>query len=136
MTPEQKDLIQSSFGKVAPIADQAAILFYEDLFRREPRLRSLFKEDMQEQRRKLMAMLAIAVANLKSWDTIVPAVQALGARHVAYGVKPGDYELVGAALIATLEKGLGDDFTPEVRDAWIACYTAISGEMLSAGHGV
>lgn len=132
MTPEQKVLVQNSFAKVAPIADTAAMLFYEDLFQRNPRLRALFKEDMTEQRQKLMSMLGTAVANLRRWDKIAEAVQALGKRHVAYGVEPADYDTVGAALIATLEKGLADDFTPEVRDAWIACYTAIVGEMLAA----
>ena len=124
--------MQTSFAKVAPIADTAAMLFYDDLFQRDPRLRSLFKDDMTEQRQKLMSMLGTAVANLRQWDKIAAAVRALGKRHVTYGVARGDYETVGAALIATLQKGLGDDFTPETRDAWIACYTAIVAEMLSA----
>ncbi|HUB47395.1 MAG TPA: globin family protein [Acetobacteraceae bacterium] len=132
MTLEQQTLVQTSFAKVAPIADTAALLFYDDLFRREPRLRSMFKDDMTEQRQKLMSMLGTAVVNLRQWDKIAAAVRALGKRHVAYGVVPADYATVGAALIATLEKGLGDDFTPEVRDAWIACYTAIVGEMMDA----
>lgn len=124
--------MQTSFAKVAPIADTAAMLFYDDLFQRDPRLRSLFKDDMTEQRQKLMSMLGTAVANLRQWDKIAAAVQALGKRHVTYGVAPADYDTVGAALIATLEKGLGNDFTPEVRGAWIACYTAIVTEMLNA----
>ena len=132
MTPEQKVLVQNSFAKVAPIADTAAMLFYEDLFQRNPRLRGLFKDDMTEQRQKLISMLGTAVANLRQWDRIAAAVQALGQRHVTYGVVPADYDTVGAALIATLEKGLAEDFTPEVRDAWIACYTAIVAEMLGA----
>lgn len=131
MTPEQQILVQTSFAKVAPIADFAASLFYEDLFQRNPRLRSLFKEDMTEQRQKLMSMLGTAVANLRQWEKIQAAVQALGRRHVGYGVEARDYETVGAALIATLEKGLGADFTPQVRDAWLACYAAISSVMLA-----
>lgn len=130
MTPAQQALVQASFAKVVPIADVAATLFYEDLFLRDPRLRPLFKEDMTDQRQKLMAMLGTAVANLTRWEKIAPAVQALGQRHAAYGVKPADYATVGQALIATLEKGLGDGFTPEVRDAWLACYAAVSSEML------
>jgi hemoglobin-like flavoprotein len=108
------------------------MLFYDDLFQRDPRLRSLFKEDMAEQRQKLMSMLGTAVANLRQWDKIAAAVRALGERHVTYGVTRADYDTVGAALIATLQKGLGDDFTPEIRDAWVACYTAIAAEMLGA----
>jgi hemoglobin-like flavoprotein len=132
MTPQQQTIVQTSFVKVAPIADTAATLFYEDLFRRDPRLRSLFKEDMTEQRQKLMTMLGTAVANSRQLEKIEAAVQGLGRRHVAYGVKPADYDTVGAALIATLEKGLGDDFTPEVRDAWLAFYTTIADKMLAA----
>lgn len=117
---------------MAPIADTAAQLFYDDLFRRDPRLRALFKADMTEQRQKLMRMLGTAVANLQQWDKIAAAVQALGTRHVGYGVTPADYDTVGAALIATLRQGLGDEFTPEVCDAWLACYAAIVAEMLGA----
>jgi len=130
VTPYQQTLVQTSFAKVAPIADVAASLFYDDLFRRDPKLRSLFNPDMAEQRRKLMAMLGTAVAHIGDWSSISAAVQALGRRHVGYGVKPADYETVGAALLATLEKGLGDDFTPEVREAWEACIALVAGDML------
>jgi hemoglobin-like flavoprotein len=132
MTPEQQSLVTSSFAKVAPIADVAATLFYEELFRRDPGLRSLFKPDMTEQRQKLMAMLGTAVTNLGEWEKIAVAVKALGRRHEGYGVKPSDYQTVGAALLATLEKGLGEDFTPAVRAAWLACINKVAGEMLSA----
>jgi hemoglobin-like flavoprotein len=130
MTPAQQALVQSSFAKVLPIADTAASLFYEDLFRRDPRLRALFKEDMADQRRKLMAMIGTAVANLDNWATIAPAVAALGERHAAYGAKIEDYDTVGKALIATLQKGLGDAFTPAVKEAWLACYAAVATEMI------
>jgi len=132
MTPEEQTLVKSSFAKVAPIADAAATLFYDELFERDPALRSLFKPDMTEQRQKLMAMLGTAVANLGEWEKISAAVKALGRRHVGYGVKASDYPTVGAALIATLEKGLGADFTPQVRAAWLACIDKVAGEMLSA----
>ncbi len=130
MTPAQQTLVQTSFAKVAPIADVAATLFYEDLFRRDPKLRALFKQDMTEQRQKLMAMLATAVAHVGDWSKISGAVRALGKRHAGYGVSRADYNTVGAALIATLEKGLGADFTPEIRDAWIACIALVAAEML------
>jgi len=132
VTPHQERLVQTSFAKVAPIADAAASLFYEELFRRDRALRTLFKEDMADQRRKLMAMLATAVSHVGDWDRVSAAVVALGKRHVSYGVKPADYETVGSDLTATLEKGLGDDFTPEVREAWAACIAKIAGEMLGA----
>jgi len=132
MTPEQQQLIKSSFAKVAPIADTAATIFYDDLFARDPRLRSLFKDDMAEQRKKLMQTLSVVVQNVSNWDAIATTVRALGQRHVSYGVHAEDYATVGAALIATLEKGLGSDFTPEVRAAWLACIAAVAAEMLGA----
>ncbi len=132
MTPEQTKLVQTSFAQVAPIADTAAAIFYDRLFELDPPLRRLFPEDLREQRVKLVAMLATAVNNLQQWETVSPRVQELGRRHVAYGVKPDDYETVGAALIGTLETGLGEAFTPAVREAWIACYATISAEMKQA----
>ncbi len=130
MTPSQRLLVRASFAKVEPIADTAAIMFYDELFERDPQLRHLFKNDMAEQRKKLMQMLAVAVENLDHWETISNAVRALGKRHRGYGVSPVDYDTVGAALIATLERGLGPEFTSDVREAWIACVSAIAAEML------
>lgn len=132
MTPRQIELVQDSFAKVAPIAEQAAALFYARLFELAPSVRPLFKGDMPEQGRKLMAMLATVVNGLTRLDTIVPAAQKLAARHVAYGAKVEHYPVVGAALVDTLAKGLGDDFTPEVRAAWIEAYTLLSGVMVEA----
>jgi hemoglobin-like flavoprotein len=129
MTPAQQALVQASFAKVVPIADTAATLFYEDLFRRDPSLRALFKEDMTDQRQKLMVTIGTAVASLGDWASIAPAVAALGQRHAAYGVKTEDYDTVGKALITALQKGLGDAFTPAVKEAWLACYAAVAVEM-------
>jgi hemoglobin-like flavoprotein len=130
VTPSQQLLVRDSFAKVAPIADTAAMMFYDELFERDPQLRHLFKNDMAEQRKKLMQMLAVAVEHLNDWDSISNAVRALGKRHRGYGVSPVDYDTVGAALITTLERGLGPEFTPEVREAWLACISAIAAEML------
>ncbi|HLH12584.1 MAG TPA: globin family protein [Methylovirgula sp.] len=136
MTPKQIDLVQDSFAKVAPIADAAATLFYGRLFETTPEVRLLFKGDMQEQGRKLMATLGAVVNGLKNLDAILPAAKSLAVRHVAYGVKPGHYRPVGEALIFTLEKGLGDEFTPETREAWIAAYGLLSGAMIAEAYGM
>jgi hemoglobin-like flavoprotein len=125
ITLEQKELVQSTFKQVAPIADTAAAMFYARLFELNPDLRNLFHTDMVDQGRKLMQMLGIAVAGLDNIENIVPAVQALGKRHANYGVKADDYNTVGTALLWTLEQGLGAAFTPEVRDAWAAVYTTL-----------
>ena len=134
MTPQQKDLVQSSFEKVLPISEQAAALFYGRLFEVDPSLRPLFKTDMKEQGKKLMQMLTIAVRGLDRLDTLVPAVQDLGARHVGYGVNEDHYNTVGAALLWTLQKGLGDDFTPETKEAWTVVYGVLSTTMKDAAR--
>lgn len=131
MTGEQIRLVRESFEKVAPMADTAAQLFYARLFDLDPSLESLFKGDMVEQGRKLMQMLGVAVKSLERLEQVVPAVEALGARHVAYGVRQEHYRTVGRALIWTLRKGLREEFTPEAEAAWAEVYAALSGAMKS-----
>jgi hemoglobin-like flavoprotein len=132
MTPVEISLVKDSFRKVLPIADQAAALFYARLFELDPALRHLFRGNMVEQGRKLMTMIATAVASLERLDTIVPAVRQLGARHSGYNVREEHYATVGAALLWTLEKGLAADFTPAVRDAWTNTYTLLANTMIEA----
>lgn len=136
MTPQQVALVQSSFEKVVPIADTAADLFYDRLFTIAPEVRSLFPDDMAKQKQNLMQMLTTAVTNLHQVEKIIPAVEDLGRRHVAYGVQDKHYDTVGAALLWTLEKGLGPDFTPEVKEAWTLTYTTVAGVMKRAAAGV
>ena len=132
MTPQQVELVQTSFKKVVPIATTAADLFYNRLFEIAPDTRALFPEDLTEQKGKLISMLGTAVTNLHKLETILPAVKDLGSRHKGYGVTAAHYEPVGAALLWTLEKGLGADFTPEVKAAWTETYTALAGVMTAA----
>lgn len=132
MTPEQIKRVQDSFTKVRPIAGTAADLFYGRLFEIAPQVRGLFPDDMTEQKQKLMAMLGLAVANLAHPETVVPALQDLGRKHVAYGTQAAHYEPVGAALLWTLEQGLGPDFTPEVREAWTETYALVARVMQQA----
>src|SRR5271163_2071007 len=108
MTPQQVKAIQESFAKVAPISEQAAALFYGRLFEIAPAVKPLFRGDMKEQGRKLMATLAVVVKGLNNLEAVLPAASALAKRHVEYGVKPADYAPVGAALLWTLERGLGE----------------------------
>jgi len=132
MNADQIALVQSSFAKVAPISEQAAALFYARLFELAPEVRALFKGDMVEQGRKLMLMLAMITSKLNQLDTLVPAAQGLARRHVAYGAQAAHYAVVGQALLDTLAKGLGDEFTPEVREAWTAAYATLSAVMIEA----
>jgi hemoglobin-like flavoprotein len=134
MTPEDIAVVQESFQKVASIADEAAEIFYRHLFSLDPQLKRLFPADMQTQGRKLMQMIGLAVYGLNSPEVLIPTVQALGRRHVAYGVEAKDYETVGKALILTLEQGLGTDFTPQVREAWLATYQLLAQTMKQAAY--
>lgn len=132
MTPEQIKLVQDSFAKVAPIAPQAAALFYDNLFAADPTLKSLFKGDMQQQGEKLMQMIATAVNRLTDLGVLVPVLQNLARRHVGYGVKNAHYDTVGGALILTLSQGLGDAFTTDVEEAWLSAYTLMATTMMDA----
>jgi hemoglobin-like flavoprotein len=134
MTPQQVQDVQASFAKVAPIADEAAALFYGRLFATAPEVRSLFRGDMVAQGQKLMTAIALVVNSLGEIDAVMPALSDLAKRHVAYGVRPEHYEVVGAALLWTLEQGLGDDFTPAVGAAWTAAYSALSEMMIAAAY--
>ena len=116
---------------MVPSGDAVAELFYRELFALDPDLRRLFKSDLAQQGRKLMRMLDTAIANLDRLESIAPAVRDLGLRHTGYGVEPADYQTVASALIATLEQGLGSDFTPALQDAWGSCYRVLSGEMMA-----
>lgn len=134
MTPEQIALVQSSFAKVEPIAQTAADLFYSRLFEVEPGYRTLFPDDISEQKQKLMTMLAVAVNGLDRIEAIAPAVRKLGERHAGYGVTPDQYPAVGSALLWTLAQGLGEDFTPEVETAWIAAYSLLADTMVAGAE--
>jgi hemoglobin-like flavoprotein len=135
MTPDQVKLVQDSFAKVVPISEAAAVLFYDRLFEIAPHVKAMFPADMTEQRRKLMVMLAAVVNGLGNLQSILPAASALATRHVAYGAKAEHYPVVGAALLWTLEKGLGGGWTPELADAWGAAYGTLSGYMISQAYG-
>jgi hemoglobin-like flavoprotein len=132
MTPKQIEIVQSTWALVAPIKDEAAAMFYGKLFEMDPSLSSLFKGDMKEQGRKLMAMITTAVNSLTRLDALVPAVQQLGRRHNGYGVADAHYATVGAALLWTLEAGLGAAFTDEVKDAWATTYGVLADTMKAA----
>ena len=129
MTPRQIELVQQSWQKVVPIQSEAATLFYTRLFDTDPALRPLFKGDLPEQGHKLMNMISVAVRGLSRLDALVPAVRDLGKRHRAYGVQPEHYSTVAASLLWTLERGLGDAFTSEVKEAWTTAYSVLAATM-------
>ena len=135
MTPDQIRLVQASFQLVLPIAAQAAALFYRRLFSTDPGTRRLFAHtDLEAQGRKLLAAIGFVVGALHRPEGMLGTVRDLARRHVGYGVREEHYATVGAALLWTLEQGLGEEFTPETRDAWAAAYGLLSGVMIQAAR--
>src|SRR4026209_1330569 len=136
LTVTQKNLVQESFKTIVPIADDAAQLFYQRLFELDPSLRHMFRGDMSEQRKKLMQMITAAVKGLDHIEQLVPVLQDLGRRHAGYGVADAHYDIVGQALLWTLDKALGRDFTPELRHAWTTVFTLLATTMQDAAREV
>ena len=134
ITSTQRALVQETFGLVAPIAPTAAALFYQRLFELDPTVRPMFKGDIGEQGKMLMQALAIAVKSLDRPDGLIPMLRDLGRRHAKYGVTDAHYDTVGAALIWTLEQGLGSRFTADVRDAWLTVYGVVATTMKAAAN--
>lgn len=134
MTPQQIDLVQASWKQVLPVAETAAQMFYGRLFFLDPALRPLFRGDLREQGRKVMTMISFTVNGLARLEELIPTVKALGRRHAGYGVRAEHYYTVGAALLWTLEQGLGAGFTPAVREAWVAAYGVLASTMRDAAE--
>jgi len=133
MTLEQKQLVQNTWEKVLPKSDSAATLFYGRLFDLDPSTRPFFTHtNMPDQRKKLMQVIGTVVSGLDMLDQLIPAVSNLGPRQMAYGAKDEHYSSVGRALIWTLERGLGADFTPEVKEAWTTLYNVLADTMKNA----
>lgn len=136
MTPHEITQVQQSFAKVAPISEQAAALFYGRLFEIAPEVKPMFKGDIREQGKKLIGTLAVVVAGLTDLNSVLPAASRLAKHHVGYGVEATHYACVGAALLWTLEQGLGDAWTPELTSAWSSAYATLSGYMIAEAYGV
>lgn len=134
MTPQQIDLVKSTFAHIVPVADTAAEWFYGRLFEQSPQYRALFKGDMEKQGAMLMQTLALAVKHLHDPTPLIKPLQAMGRRHTGYGVQDQDYDQVGAALLWTLEKGLGAQWNNDVRQAWTGAYQLLAGVMVSAAQ--
>jgi hemoglobin-like flavoprotein len=132
MDGQQLALVKTTWQQVIPIADTAADIFYTKLFELDGSLRAMFPSDLTEQKKKLMQTLTLVINSIDNLPAVLPAVQALGRKHVGYGVKPAHYQTVGAALLATLAVGLGATFTPEVKAAWTAVYGTLSTAMIQA----
>ena len=135
MDAHQVTLVQQSFEKAAALGEKVAEIFYAELFAIDPSLRQMFKGSMQEQHQKLLSALAMVVRSLHTPEKIIGAAQKLAVKHLDYGVAPVHYTYVGNALLRTLKKGLGDQFTPELRDAWVEAFRTLATVMKQAAYG-
>ena len=132
MTTFDAMLVQQTFAQIAPADDLVADLFFARLFQLDPTLRGLFPNDLRSTKIRLMRTLAQCVREINTPGDAMPEIAALGRRHLGYGVQPKHYQTFGEALLWTLEKGLGEDFTPELREAWRAFYDELTTVMQAA----
>jgi hemoglobin-like flavoprotein len=130
MTPEQITLVQSSFKRLGADLPALTTRFYQELFQRDPVLRSLFTTDMAEQRAKFAQKLTEIVRSMPRLGELLVHTRALGARHVAYGVRATDYQTVGDSLIAAIAAVLGEEFDTQTREAWILAFNIVAETML------
>ena len=137
MTPKQVALVQDSFAKVALTSEAAAVLFYDRLFDLPPQMRAMFSRRYDRAAPKADGNAGWGGEG--SWQSRTGFAgrqrTVKAARHVSYGAKARHYPVVGAALLWTLEKGLGDGWTPEVSGAWVTAYSTLSGYMISEAYG-
>ena len=137
MDPKSVSLVQDSFKIVRPISENVAELFYQKLFKLDPKLKELFPQNpelMKMQGSKLMSMLGSAITGLSNFETLKPALEDLGKRHLEYKVEHYHYQTVGEALIGALEEGLGDKFTYDIKNAWVDVYVTMSDVMIASAY--
>ncbi|MCS6823515.1 MAG: globin domain-containing protein [Cytophagaceae bacterium] len=130
MNTQQIELVKSTWGYVLAHSGEAMELFYGRLFEIAPEVRPLFKEDIKIQAQKLKKMVTLIVAKLNKLEEIENEIKYLAQKHEGYGAKPEHYHIVGEALLWTLEKGLKDRWTDEVKEAWVAVYSILSNAMI------
>jgi len=130
LSTRQKQLVRESFESVADYSNSLTKLFYGRLFKIAPGLRSLFKNSLEEQSKKLLQMLVTIVNSLDHWQDLQPQLAELGRKHVAYGIKPEHYDVVRTALLWALAQALEYQFDPETKTAWDQLLRAVSTAML------
>lgn len=124
--------LRENFALVGKKSEDLAAFFYADLFARDPGLRELFPEAMDQQHEKLLGALAQIVSLVDDTDHLVPYLQKLGRHHNALGVVHEHYPQVGSSLLATLEHFSGSAWNEDVRQDWATAYGLVSQVMLEA----
>ncbi len=135
VTPEQIAVVKATWAKVVPISEFASRLFYDRLFETSPHLAPMFYGvDLVSQRQKLVKAINMVVMSLERIDTLIPTIRELGHRHLSYGAEESHYGEVGAALLWTLETGLGEDWSLEAETAWTNAYQLLASVMLEGAR--
>ena len=134
LSTDDIERVRSSFDRIWPISTQTAGLFYDRLFEIAPEVRPLFRRDIDEQKRKFIATLAVIVGSLDDSSKLVSLTDNLARQHGEFGVQPAYYPIVGEALLWSLERGLGDNWTPGVAASWSKAYGVISTFMIEHGR--
>ena len=130
MTPEREQIVRDTWKRFEPKAADHARFFYDKLFELDPETPAMFaKANMDLQRHRLMETLGMLIAELHDPEQLVTDLVSLGRRHIPHGIRDSDYDAAGVALLWTLEKALGPEFTAEARSAWSEAYTAIASVM-------
>ncbi|MBX2929787.1 MAG: hypothetical protein KF852_18280 [Saprospiraceae bacterium] len=136
MTSTQITLVKNSWRLLRQVSPELLVdTFYSKLFFDHPELRRMFPKKMDEQYQKLYDMLAAIVHRLENLESFRQEITDMARRHDGYGVRPGHYAMVGSALLWTLEKALGTDWTAETAAAWTACYGVLAEQMQVRGAG-
>jgi hemoglobin-like flavoprotein len=130
LSADEIERVRNSFDRLWPMSSRTADLFYERLFEIAPGVRPMFRPDMDEQKRKFISTLAVIVGTLDDTTRLVPLTVALARQHSDYGIQAKHYDVVGQALLWSLEQGLGQDWTPSLADSWSKAYGIVSGFMI------
>ncbi len=136
LTDEEIYIVQNSTKLMRKSLDEFANAFYRELFRSNPVVKSLFLTNIRDQARKFAQMFELLVVSLNDVEKIIPSLKALGRRHANYGISEHHYQVVGGALIRTLDKSLGSHFTDEVKNAWLKTYGIVSMIMIDSAKGL
>jgi hemoglobin-like flavoprotein len=128
------EALRESFALVVERAPDLTRRFYEVLFERYPQVRPMFGASTRKQEEMLTRALAAVIDHLEDGPWLAETLRALGAKHVAYGVKDEMYDWVGDALVRAMAEVAGEAWTPRVSKAWADAYGAIAGLMMEGAR--
>jgi len=124
--------IQSTYEKILPHLDEFSRLFYQQLFEIKPAFKILFRQtDLRIQKQMVIRMIEVVVQGINNLENFMSIIQRIHQRHYELHLKPEDYRLAGQALVLSLEKYFGDEFTPTLKKIWLDFYESIVATMMN-----